>query len=159
MDTAAIIQQLNVAYGRLRRCADDLTDEEARRVLAGTLLPVTWQIGHLAVVDTSFVNRAGGRHECPGGYTEMFRPGSVGTAQYPPFPDVWAAFETAHQALLRTAGGADLDAAAESSAGTYTNVGEMLIFACVHRGYHIGKITSLRALLGKPVLFMPPAQR
>jgi hypothetical protein len=35
----------------------------------------------------------------------------------------------------------------------YRTAGEMLVFAIYHRGYHVGKATTLRALLKKPRLF------
>ncbi|MFN3286306.1 MAG: hypothetical protein ACK45F_08505 [bacterium] len=35
----------------------------------------------------------------------------------------------------------------------YRNVGEMLALSAYHRGYHIGKMTTVRALLGKRRLF------
>jgi hypothetical protein len=46
---------------------------------------------------------------------------------------------------------AQLDAPAEGR--SYSTVEEMLVFAVYHRGYHVGKITTLRALLKKPRLF------
>lgn len=36
---------------------------------------------------------------------------------------------------------------------SYRSVGEALLFLTYHRGYHIGKITTLRALLGKQRVF------
>ncbi len=35
----------------------------------------------------------------------------------------------------------------------FKTVGDVVSFATFHRGYHIGKICTLRALLGKPRLF------
>lgn len=34
----------------------------------------------------------------------------------------------------------------------FRNRGDVLVFACFHRGYHVGKIATLRALLNKPRL-------
>jgi uncharacterized damage-inducible protein DinB len=77
---------LEATRDRVIRCLEDLSEEEARRVVQG-LSPVVWQVGHLAQAD-----------------------------------------------------------------GVLLSVGEMLAFSAYHRGYHIGKMATLRALLGKPRL-------
>lgn len=146
-----VVQQLGISHDRLKQCIDDLTDEEARRLLAGALSPVVWQLGHVAVMDASFAQRAGGTHTVPARFTDLFKMGSGGAADYPPLSDVWGAFEASHQALLATAQTADYTKPIEGRA--YSNVGEMLTYASAHRTYHIGKMTSLRALLGKKRLF------
>jgi uncharacterized damage-inducible protein DinB len=154
MDMAAMIsQQIVGSRERLRRCLEDLTGDEARRVLAGGLSPVTWQVGHLAVVDATFVQRGGSAYAPPPHYLDLFKMGSGGAADYPPLGEAWEAFDGAHQALLRVAAEADYRTPVEHRFRIYTNIGEMLIFACYHRGYHTGKIATLRALLGKPRLF------
>jgi uncharacterized damage-inducible protein DinB len=151
--TEMMSQQLTASRERLRRCLEDVTDDEARQVLAGQLSPVTWQVGHVATIDASFVTRGGGTFTLPPRYAELFGTGTGGRADYPPLSNVWAVFDGAHQALLRVAAQAHYPTPVESRSRAFTNLGEMLIFACHHRGYHIGKITTLRALLGKPRLF------
>ncbi len=149
--TVMVSQQLAATYDRLKRCLDDLTDDEARRVLAGKLTPITWQIGHLAVIDSIFVQRGGGSSTLPPRYADLFKVGTGGHADYPPLSEVWTVFDGAHRALVKVAAEANYSTPVESR--PYANIGEMFIFACHHRGYHLGKITTLRALLGKPRLF------
>ncbi|HLJ59832.1 MAG TPA: DinB family protein [bacterium] len=149
---AMIAQQLGISHERLRLCVADLADEDAGRVHAGLLAPIVWQLGHVALVDAGFVQKAGGTCTIPPRFDELFRAGSGGAADYPPLADVWAAFDAAHEALLEVARTVD-GATPVDGRGRYHNVGEMLIFCTYHRGYHVGKITTLRALLGKPRLF------
>ena len=54
---------------------------------------------------------------------------------------------------MRTVSEARLETPAEGPRGLWKNYSEMFSFANTHRWYHIGKITSLRALLAKPRLF------
>ncbi len=150
MDAAATIaQQLTVTHDRLRRAIDGLTEDDARQVLAGRLAPVVWQVGHLAYVDSNYVQRGGGSPPAPPHYADLFKPGTGGQQDYPPLGEVWSVFEGAQRGLLSVARAADLAAPLDFPA--YKSVGEMLVYSCFHRGYHIGKIATLRALLGKPL--------
>lgn len=151
-----VCQQLEQSFGRVQRSIEDVTDEEARRVLAGKLTPIIWQLGHIATIDGNFIKRAGGRYVPPARYVELFKAGTGGQAEYPPLEEVLAYAVTAHQALMGAAREADYSKPTESERGNFHTVGQMLIFSAQHRGYHIGKITTLRALLGKPILFGPP---
>ncbi|HXX39289.1 MAG TPA: DinB family protein [bacterium] len=152
MDAASIVKRgFESTYERLKRCAADLTDEEARRVLAGQLTGATWQIGHTALIDANVVRRAGGTFAVPDGYESLFKMGSGGSAAYPPLADLLNLLERTQAALLQIAATGDYARPVEGQ--NYSNVGEMLVFNCVHRGYHIGKLTTIRALLGKPRLF------
>ena len=151
-EKARLAQQLGISRERLRLCVADVTDEEAGRVQAGLLAPIVWQLGHVALVDAGFAQKAGGTCAIPPRFIDLFRAGSGGTGDYPPLADVWAAFDAAHEALVGVARTVD-GAVPLDGAGRYHNIGEMLIFCTYHRGYHVGKITTLRALLGKPRLF------
>jgi len=96
--------------------------------------------------------QAGGRNGVGADYyTELFKGGSGGEAAYPPLEQVVRVFDDTHGALVTAA--ADLDAANEGPRGLWKNLGGMFTFVNVHRWYHTGKITSLRALLGSPRLF------
>ncbi len=152
MDMRSMLaQQLTVSYDRAKRCIADLSDEEARRMLAGKLTPVIWQLGHIVVVDSSFVGRAGGTYAVPPRFVDLFKQGTGGQADYPPLGDAAAAFDGVQQALLRAAREADFAKPVDGRA--YTNVGEMMMYVSAHRNYHIGKMATLRALLAKPRLF------
>jgi hypothetical protein len=106
-------------------------------------------------VDGNFVRRAGGTYAPPARYVDLFKAGTGGEAAYPPLEEVLAYAVTAHEALFAAAWEADYTKPAESERGNFHTVGQMLIFANQHRGYHVGKMTTLRALLGKPILFGP----
>jgi hypothetical protein len=84
----------------------------------------------------------------------FFKAGTGGPADYPSLGQVWEAFDRGHSTLVEAARSADMTRPVEGP--MYANVGEMLIYASVHRGYHIGKMTTLRALLNKPILFGAP---
>ena len=160
MITRAIVtQQLDLYHARLQRSLEGITEEEARRLVAGRLAPIVWQVGHLAVVDAMYVQRGGGSYAVPQRYSDLFKPGTGGEAEYPLLREAWAAFSDAHQALRAVVAEADLARPLEHPAGAYTSVGGMLVYACYHRGYHVGKTATLRALLGKPLPAVPPATR
>ena len=154
-----LTDQLDLYHARLQMALEGITDDEARRVLAEPLAPVVWQIGHLVFVDALWVQRGGGSHTVPAGYGDLFKPGTGGGAAYPPLGEVWTAFSGVHQALRALVDEADLTRPLEHPAGAYSNVGGMFLYACYHRGYHAGKIGTLRALLGKRLPAVPPARR
>jgi hypothetical protein len=152
MDIVTTVRsQLQVTHERVKRCLGDLSEEEARRSPLPRLSPVVWQVGHLAFVDALFAQKAGAAYTIPKDYERLFKMGTGGQAEYPPVAHVGKTFDETHAMLLKVADSTDLAAPVESHA--YTNIAGMLIFACYHRGYHVGKMTSLRALLEKPILF------
>jgi len=137
-------------HERVQLCTADLSDEEAGRVVVG-LTPMIWQVGHVTMTEVGYAKRSGVAVEVPSSYEALFKMGTGGQATYPPLADVRQAFEATHQALLKVASTADFATPVEGRG--YSNIGEMLVGACVHRGYHIGKMTTLRALLEKKRLF------
>lgn len=142
---------LRATHTRVLRCIDDISEEEARRSPGNNLAPIVWQVGHLALADGGFVQRAGATSPVPASFLELFKTGTGGPADYPSLNEVRAAFDQAQRQLEVAARESDLSRAVESR--NYGSIGEMLTFGCYHRGYHIGKMTTLRALLGKPRLF------
>jgi len=141
---------LTASFTRVLRCVEDVSEAEAGQ-LPNNLSPMIWQLGHLALSDGGFFRLAGGTSPAPDSFKGFFRTGSGGAADYPPLSDVKPVFEAAQRELERLAQSADLAQRVESR--SFATIGEMLVFAAYHRGYHIGKMTTLRALLGKPRLF------
>lgn len=141
---------LETSFARVLRCVDDVSEEEASRSPHG-LTPTIWQLGHLVVTDAGYLRRAGGEMEIPKSYPALFATGTGGRADYPPLAELRGRFEAVQQGLLEAAQTADLARPVEGR--SYGTVGEVLTFTAYHRGYHIGKMTTLRALLGKPRLF------
>jgi len=154
-DRALIQQQCAASHQIVKYCLADLSDEEARRMPNATLSPVVWQVGHLALTNLGFLKRADivPATALPESYTALFDTGTGGNADYPPLGTVVKAFDDSHEALMRGVAGANLGTPNEGPLGLWKNLAEMLAFSNTHRWYHIGKITSLRALLGKPRLF------
>lgn len=151
MEEKAVLRYgLEATRERVLRCVGDTSEEEARRVVQG-LSPLVWQVGHLAYTDGVLLGRAGRPSPVPEAYPSLFGTGTGGPANYPSLVDVVRAFEAAHAALLELLDAAPLDWPVDGR--HYRNVGEMLAFSSYHRGYHVGKMATLRALLGKPRLF------
>lgn len=140
---------LAITHERLHDAIRDVPEADARRLLAGRLTPIVWQVGHLAVVDGNYVRRAGGDSPVPADYTGLFKQGTGGEADYPALAEVWNVFDAAHRALVDRAGAVDY--ATPVDAPAYKTIGEMLVYASYHRGYHLGKVMTLRGLLGKPI--------
>jgi uncharacterized damage-inducible protein DinB len=146
-----LLYGLRATHTRLQRCLDDLSDDEARMSPAGGLSPIIWQAGHVATTDFAFARRVDKQTSIPQGYEALFQMGTGGQAAYPSLADVRGSLNAAQQILEALAGTGTLDAPVDGR--SYSTVGEMLVFAAYHRGYHVGKITTLRALLKKPRLF------
>ncbi|HEV2438723.1 MAG TPA: DinB family protein [bacterium] len=151
-DRALIQQQLGASRQILARCVGDVSEDEARRMPDPTLSPIVWQVGHLASADAFIMQRAGvaPASSVPAAYADLFKSGTGGKADYPPLDEVVRVFEDTHDALLRAIAEADLGAPDEGPLGLWTNAAGLFAFANTHRWYHVGKINSLRALLGKP---------
>lgn len=156
MENRDLIQlSLGASHQIVKQTLSEISDEEARRMPNTTLSPIIWQVGHLAAANWNFIQRVGGTSAVtlPEHYLALFKPGTGGAADYPPLSEVVKTFDDTHEALMRVVAEANLDAANEGPRGSWNNVAGAFAFSNVHRWYHIGKITSLRALLGKPRLF------
>ena len=146
-----LLAQLQATHERVLRCVRDLSDEEVCRSPTGNLTPIMWQVGHLAFTDERCALRVDRPTTLPASYEALFKGGTSGQATYPPLSEVTAAFTTAQRTLEDIVKTVDFSRPVDARA--YSTVGEMLVFACYHRGYHVGKMATLRALLGKPRLF------
>lgn len=132
---------------RLLSALADLSEEEMLQRPMG-LAPVLWHVGHAALYNARLVRQAGEPITIPEEYERIFARGSSGDGSLPPPARVLDFFREANQALLRLAAG-DLDRPAASPSRTYQTVGGGLLRMLYHAGYHLGKIMTLRALLGK----------
>ena len=81
----------------------------------------------------------------------LFRRGTGGARPYPPLAEVRPVYDAAQAAVEAAARSADLTRALETR--NFKTVGDALSFNMFHRGYHIGKICPLRALMGRQPLF------
>lgn len=142
---------LDGTVARLQRALTDITEEDARARPQG-LTPIIWQVGHIAFVDSRALVRNGVPVEVPAAFEPLFTTGSGGEADYPPLAAVVPVLTGLHDRLRQLALEGDLTRSVEGTRSCAT-VGEALLFLIYHRGYHIGKITTLRALLGKVRVF------
>ena len=151
MDVRALVKQaLAGGMGLMERALADLSEEEAAQRPHG-LAPIVWQVGHLAASEARLIkNLSGVDVSLPANYGELFARGSSGEGPFPPLSEVRAAFARGQEELLKIAEG-DLSRAVDGGP-LYSNVAGALFFADRHRWYHLGKIMTLRGLLGKPRL-------
>ncbi len=145
-----ILRQLEMSHQRVLRSLEELTEADVQQSPTGNLSPVVWQVGHLAWSESFYAGRADGAVSVPPTFAELFRSGTGGKGTYPPLAEVTSALGAAQEGLAEVARGTDLAKPVEGR--SYSTVGELLLFACFHRGYHYGKIATLRALLGKPIV-------
>lgn len=153
MDDRALIQeQLGASCQILGRCLGDISDNEARLMPDSTRSPIIWQVGHLTTADAFIMQRAGiGRGpSMPPNYSDLFKTGTGGRADYPRLDEVVRLFDVTHEALIGAVTEADLAAPDDGPMGLWKNAAGLFAFSNSHRWYHIGKINSPRALLGKP---------
>jgi uncharacterized damage-inducible protein DinB len=147
-----LLYGLNATHERIGKVLDDVSEEEARQQPAPGLAPIIWQAGHIALYDALFVQRVDKQAEAPAGFDQFFAIGTGGMpAQYPPLATVRAAVDAAQRGMVAIATAHSASTPVESP--RYKTVGELLTFAVYHRGYHVGKITTLRALLKKARMF------
>mgnify|MGYP001070472502 CR=1 FL=1 len=151
MDVQELVKGALIAGARmLENAIKDVTDEEAAQRPQG-LAPIVWQVGHLAVSEAGIVKQLTGEDvSLPDTYAQIFAFGTSGEANFPPLSEVREAFARTQKALLSIADG-DLARPVEGDR-FYSNVAAALLFADRHRWYHIGKVMTLRGLLGKPRL-------
>ena len=162
MDDRALLQhQLAVGHQILKRSLEGISDEEARKT-PSSLSPILWQAGHIALANFGFARGNLGfvlgpdvvpAGMLPGNSAALFKTGTGGAAAYPPFGDVTGAVDASHDALARAVAEIDLRAPNEGPRGAWHTQAEAFAFAVTHGWYHIGKINTLRALLGMPRLF------
>lgn len=128
-----------------------ISDEEAR-ARPEDLAPIVWQAGHIAYYEALLVAEVeGGAPNIPATYEALFKQGSKGGGEFPPLAEVVEVLKRSQSGVLRLVEG-DL---AKPLAGEplYTSLAGALLFTHYHRGYHLGKIMTLRGLLGKEPFF------
>ena len=146
----ALHRVLQVSAERLGAFIEDMSDQEVRARPQG-LAPVLWQLGHVAVTDARLANQAGEAVSIPEGWEKLFAMGSSGDGELPPREAVLGFLRDVSERLVRLSQG-DLARPIEGPQGRTDPLGYRLAFCLFHRGYHLGKVMTLRALLGKPRL-------
>ena len=142
-----IAGMLDRTADRVAQLVKDLSEEDVRARPHG-LAPVAWQVGHIATVDGKAMTRADLASPIPEAYVPLFDTGTGREGDYPPLAVLLPLLAVCNAQLRTLALEGDLDRPIEG-VRSYTSAGEALLFLTYHRGYHIGKVTTLRALLGK----------
>ncbi len=93
------------------------------------------------------LRRSGQVADLPPSFDTLFAMGSGGEVGYPPLDEIRPLLGTMNERLCSLAASAPLDQPLEGSKA-YGTIAEALVFMAYHRGYHVGKITTLRRLLG-----------
>lgn len=146
-----IVAQLQTSAEWLEGTLQDVTEEEAL-ARPQCLAPIVWQVGHLAVSEASYVGHMGGPEVLlPARYTDLFRTGTTGDDTLPSLQEVIQSFNEVQESMLQLAS-EDVDRVipGKNRSGT---IADLLLGTNLHRGYHIGKIMTIRGLLGKQRLF------
>lgn len=152
MDFREVLEgQLRGTAGTMQRVLADISGEEAIS-RPQNMTPLIWQAGHIAYYEALLVSEIEGKEpNVPDNYEQLFKQGSGEATEFPPFSDVLSVLERSQENVLRLLDG-DLT---KPLAGEplYTSVAGALLFTHYHRGYHFGKMMTLRGLLGKDILF------
>ena len=143
--------QWQLSTQRVLQAVEDVSPEEAT-ARPQDLAPIAWQLGHVSYYDAMLLKRAGLPVDIPPEHEQLFPIGTDGRGQLPPLDELREVFR---QRSERVAALLDDPAAlARPTQGTpnYSTLAEGIVYVIGHRGYHLGKIMTLRALLGKPRL-------
>lgn len=138
---------LDRTVDRVAQLVRDVSEEDVRARPHG-LAPIAWQVGHIATVDGKALTRAGLASPVPETYPPLFDTGTGREGDYPPLSELLSLLALCNADARTLALEGDLDRPIEG-VRSYASPGEALLFLTYHRGYHVGKITTLRALLGK----------
>jgi hypothetical protein len=145
------LMEINRTNRILLRTLEDLSADELQRSPVSGLSPVIWQVGHVAATDAYFARMCGADVTLLEEFTGLFGRNSGGAKPYPGLADVKPVYEMGQQTLEALSQSAEMGRAIESK--NFKTVADALSFNCFHRGYHIGKICTLRALMGRQPLF------
>ncbi|NLG69025.1 MAG: DinB family protein [Firmicutes bacterium] len=141
---------LRLSADGLLAALDDMSDDELRARPHG-LAPALWQVGQVALSDARLARRAGAAVDLPEAWSTLFSRGTSGEGDLPSRAEVIRLFREVNDRVLDLCAG-DLARTVETAAGRTDTLGNRLAFHVFHRGYHYGKLMTLRALLGKPRL-------
>lgn len=132
---------------RVAQLVQGLSEQDVGDRLHG-LAPIAWQVGHIATIDGKAITRIGGISPVPEAYLPLFDTGTGSEGTYPPLADLLSILAKCNEETRSFALEGDLNRPV-AGVRSYASAGEALLFLNYHRGYHIGKITTLRALLGR----------
>ncbi|OUN00349.1 MAG: hypothetical protein BAA04_01895 [Firmicutes bacterium ZCTH02-B6] len=152
MDWQGLLKnQWQLSTYRLQRSVEDVTPDEAT-ARPQDLAPIAWQVGHVSYYDAMLLKRAGLPVDIPPEHEELFPIGTDGRGQLPPLAELVQVFRARSERIASLL--EDPAALARPTHGTanYSTLAEGVMYVIGHRGYHLGKIMTLRALLGKPRL-------
>ena len=152
-----LIDISNDARGWLKVWAKDFTDDEATRTVSGGPNPLSWQLGHLALVEdevyTLFTDQPSELPESLRSACASGGPAPGASTPFPALPVLWNLLEGTHSRLIKlveSAGPQDLDRASSPPNRFFRTLGQSVYEVALHENYHVGQIAALRKALGKP---------
>lgn len=156
---------LDFSHDRLLDLLRDFPEDQWFFQASPTDGHLTWQLGHLALIDQWFMDLIRPREvlvELPETYSDLFNYGSVIQSDpdaYPAPAEVREKFDAAHGTfvgLIEAMSEADMldGAIGERSKGFVGDALALSLRKAWHDGWHAGQISTLRRALGLPSAFM-----
>jgi hypothetical protein len=145
---------MRACHQAAKKCLGDLSDAEAQERLGATPSPIIWHLGHLVIINAYFAWEAGVAVPAalPARYSTLFGAERDAATTYPPLDEVASLLDATYEALDQAVLEADLEGPCAGSTQQWKTIGDMVVFANNQRWYHVGGITAVRALMGKPSL-------
>jgi DinB superfamily len=145
----------------LKATLADFTDAELLQRPCPAANHPNWQIGHLIVAETFFLNAIGGQaHELPAGFADRYGKQTAGIDdpnQFAKKDELISLFDRARKAtaeFARTVKPEDLDKPGPERLRSFApTVGHTILTAALHSNMHLGQLQVARRKLGKSVLF------
>ena len=155
-------RQLEGSRGFLLGLLETLTEEQLTARAGGTGNHALWIMGHLALADDIFVSAFRQEPSClPEDHAKMFGPGSTpqeDAGAYPSREELLARLTTARERLLAWVKTLEGELAWQTTPEELSKIAPDAISAAYtlskHEFMHIGQLTSIRANLGLPPMFM-----
>lgn len=148
---AVLSKRWRVTTERILRAVSDVTPEEAV-TRPQDLAPIAWQVGHTVYYDALFLKRAGFPVTIPENHERLFPIGTDGRGDMPALGELCEVFRAVSGTIEALAKDPAVLARPIEDSVSYGSAAEGIVYLIGHRGYHLGKIMTLRALLGKPRL-------
>lgn len=144
-----LVTQLHFARSEFARCFEGITDEEARRRVE-PMNCLSWTVGHMATQEYGFwVLMAQGRNIAPGLFQRF---GTGQPASTPPWDEMWDLWQKiTKEADLFLLGLRPEDLRKQlfwEGNALPDNIGKLLLRTTYHYWFHLGKVHSVRQMLG-----------
>ena len=145
----------------LKATIGDFTDAELVQRPCPAANHPNWQIGHLIVAETFFLNAIGGQApELPAGFADRYNKPSAAiddASHFAKKDELISLFDRVRKAMAefaRTVKPEDLAKPGPERIRSFCpTVGHTILTAALHSNMHVGQLQVARRKLGKPILF------